>query len=129
MPQYTLSKNERLCSKLLIDQMFGGGAKSFSVYPLRVVFMPVPPTNEAPQAAILVSVSKKRFKRAVKRNRVKRQLREAYRKNKPLLTNHLAEGNCKLAIAFIYLASHLTPSCELEEKMKLALTKITERME
>ena len=59
--------------------MFEGGvSKSFSIFPIRVVYMPVE-QGEAP-ASILISVSKRRFKRAVKRNRVKRQIREAYRK-------------------------------------------------
>ena len=61
--------------------MFEGGvSKSFSIFPIRVVYMPVE-QGEAP-ASILISVSKRRFKRAVKRNRVKRQIREAYRMNK-----------------------------------------------
>lgn len=68
--------------------MFEGGAsKSFSIFPIRVVYMPVE-QGEAP-ASILISVSKRRFKRAVKRNRVKRQIREAYRKNKSLLVDEL----------------------------------------
>ena len=66
--------------------MFEGGvSKSFSIFPIRVVYMPVE-QGEAP-ASILISVSKRRFKRAVKRNRVKRQIREAYRKNKYLLVD------------------------------------------
>ena len=76
---YTLCKAERLNSKILIEKMFAGGSKSFSIFPIRVVYMPVE-QGEAP-ASILISVSKRRFKRAVKRNRVKRQVREAYRKN------------------------------------------------
>lgn len=74
----TLHKTERLDKKKVIDKMFSGGARSFSVFPLRVVYLSVEEL-EAP-VSILVSVSKRRFKRAVKRNRVKRQIREAYRK-------------------------------------------------
>ena len=70
----TLHKSERLDKKKVIDKMFSGGARSFSVFPLRVVYLPVEEL-EAP-VSILVSVSKRRFKRAVKRNRVKRQIRE-----------------------------------------------------
>ena len=69
----TLHKTERLDKKKVIDKMFSGGARSFSVFPLRVVYLPVEEL-EAP-VSILVSVSKRRFKRAVKRNRVKRQRR------------------------------------------------------
>ncbi len=60
----TLCKAERLNSKILIEKMFAGGSKSFSFFPLRVVYMPV--ENQDAQASVLLSVSKKRFKRAVK---------------------------------------------------------------
>ena len=83
----TLRKSERLDKKKVIEKMFAGGSRSFSVFPLRVVYLPVEEL-EAP-VSILVSVSKRRFKRAVKRNRVKRQIREAYRKNKSLLVDEL----------------------------------------
>lgn len=85
----TLRKSERLDRKKVIEKMFAGGSRSFSVFPLRVVYLPVEEL-EAP-VSILVSVSKRRFKRAVKRNRVKRQIREAYRMNKHGLLAVLTE--------------------------------------
>lgn len=106
--------------------MFAGGSRSFSVFPLRVVYLPVE-ESEAP-ATILVSVSKRRFKRAVKRNRVKRQIREAYRTNKHKLLEALTEKKHRLAIAFIYLSDQLTDSAVIEERMKTALARITEKM-
>lgn len=124
---YTLCKAERLNSKILIGKMFEGGAsKSFSIFPIRVVYMPVE-QGEAP-AAILVSVSKRRFKRAVKRNRVKRQIREAYRKHKHLLVDELQRRGQRIAVAFIYLSDGLVPTAELEEKMKTALMRISEKL-
>ena len=106
--------------------MFSGGARSFSVFPLRVVYLPVEEL-EAP-VSILVSVSKRRFKRAVKRNRVKRQIREAYRKNKHGLLRVLQEEGRQLAVAFIYLSDRLVDSVEIEERMKIALARITEKV-
>jgi len=107
--------------------MFEGGvSKSFSIFPLRVVYMPV--ENQDAQASVLLSVSKKRFKRAVKRNRVKRQLREAYRLHKHLLLQTLTDKQQQLAIAFIYLSDELTSSAEIEEKMKTLLARISERL-
>ena len=102
----------------------GGHSKSFSIFPIRVVYMPVE-QGEAP-ASILISVSKRRFKRAVKRNRVKRQIREAYRKNKSLLVDELQRR--ELAVAFIYLSDELIATSELEEKMKIALARISEKL-
>ena len=99
--------------------MFEGGvSKSFSIFPIRVVYMPVE-QGEAP-ASILISVSKRRFKRAVKRNRVKRQIREAYRKNKSLLVDELQRREQRLAVAFIYLSDELVATAELEEKSACA---------
>ena len=83
----------------------GGHSKSFSIFPIRVVYMPVE-QGEVP-ATILISVSKRRFKRAVKRNRVKRQIREVYRKNKQPLLDGLQNKGQRLAIAFIYLSDEL----------------------
>ena len=122
----TLHKTERLDKKKVIDKMFSGGARSFSVLPLRVVYLPVEEL-EAP-VSILVSVSKRRFKRAVKRNRVKRQIREAYRKNKHGLLQALQGKEQQLAVAFIYLSDRLTDSMEIEERMKIALARITEKV-
>lgn len=85
------------------------------------------PENEAP-ASILVSVSKKKFKRAVKRNRVKRQIREAYRNNKHGLYDLLVQKSVHLAIAFIYLSNEILPSEEIEKKVKIALNLIRERL-
>lgn len=123
---YTLRKAERIHSKTIVDQMFTGGiSKSFSVFPLRVVYMPVQ-DQEAP-ISILVSVSKRRFKRAVKRNRVKRQIREAYRKNKQELLHFFDQQERQLAIAFIYLSDELVPSAVIEEKMKVLLARMLEK--
>ncbi len=101
-----LTKQERVCSKLLIDRLFNGGkSHSMSAYPLRVVYMYLQPddvVNDEPNTQILVSVPKKCFKRAVKRNRVKRQVREAYRRNRVLVSEKVADG-CRLVMAFIWL--------------------------
>lgn len=124
---YTLRKAERLHRKTLVDQMFTGGiSKSFSVFPLRVVYMPVQ-EQEAP-VSILVSVSKKRFRRAVKRNRVKRQIREAYRKNKQHLLDVCDQQGQQMAVAFIYLSDELVSSTVIEEKMKVLLARMAEKM-
>lgn len=123
----TLCKAERLHRKTVVDQMFTGGiSKSFSVFPLRVVYMPVQEQETA--VSILISVSKKRFKRAVKRNRVKRQIREAYRKNKQELFGMCEQRGQQMAVAFIYLSDELIPSTMMEEKMKVLLARMVEKV-
>lgn len=121
-----MRKPERLNKKKIIEKMFAGGSRSFSIFPLRVVWLPAEELDV--QASILISVSKRRFKRAVKRNRIKRQIREAYRLNKQILLAPLTEKNSRLAIAFIYLADELMNSALVEEKIKAALTRIVEKI-
>ncbi len=127
--RYTLSKSERLNSKAMIERLFAGGSKSFPAFPLRVVYMPVEPQEGAPAASILISVPKKKFKRAVKRNLVKRQIREAYRKNKYILLDALAERGQQMVLAFIWLDGHLHSSEEVESKICRLLTHIAEKLE
>lgn len=72
---YTLGKEERICSKKLIEKLFKGGrSKSMVAYPLRVVYaQKADDEGENVPAQMLVSVSKRHFKHAVDRNRVKRR--------------------------------------------------------
>ena len=130
--QFSFKKSERLNSKRLIDALFSGGNKSLSAYPLRVVYMPLD-KEQADPVAILVSVSKRHFKRAVQRNRVKRQIREAYRKNKHVLWSVLeksgvAGGYNGMILAFIWQSDKLLVSSQVESKMKNLLFRISESM-
>ena len=126
--RYTLGKAERLCSKKLIERLFEGGNKSFPAFPLRVVYMYLNPDEAEADVSILISVPKKRFKRAVKRNFVKRQIREAYRRHKYILLDTLqAQGNShKMVLAFIWLDGKTHASAEVEAKMKKMLYHIAE---
>ncbi|WP_321519584.1 ribonuclease P protein component [uncultured Bacteroides sp.] len=123
-----LCKAERLNSKSTIEELFSGNSKSFSMYPLRVVFMSMEKKENA-LASIMISVPKKRFKRAVKRNKVKRQIREGYRKNKHELLNILNEKEQGLAIAFIYLSNEILPTDLIEKAIKQILEKIKEKIQ
>lgn len=118
MPQHTLHKNQRLKSELQIRALFASG-KSFVAYPLRVVFSPCEDTG----VRIMVSVPKRLFKRAVKRNLLKRRIREAYRLQQASFSNILPEQG--LHIAFAYIAPEILPYDSMEHAMKKAVGKIT----
>ena len=121
---FTLAKEERVSSKRLIDELFtGSNSRSMVAFPIRLVYMQV--ENDHPQAQILVSVSKRYFKKAVKRNRVKRQIREAYRHHKTILTAKVPEDK-SIAIAFIWLADELFDSQQVERCVKRLLGKVAE---
>lgn len=125
--KFTLTKEERLSWKRYIDLLFEKG-QSFVAFPLRVIYLFV--EDEMPaRASILISVSKKKFKRAVKRNKIKRQVREAYRLQKPELITHLEGRNKNLLIAFLYIDKEIHPHTTIEKAMKKTVTLLTEKSE
>lgn len=124
--RFTLSKEERICSKKLINELFSGNGRSMTAFPLRVVFMKRTIVDEQPRAAMLVSVPKRYFKHAVDRNRVKRQVREAFRRNKSIITQNLTDDHEAVAMAFVWLTDEKFPSSEVENRMVRLLTRISE---
>ena len=134
-----LRKGERLCSKKLIDTLFGtGGSHAMTAYPLKAVYRLIDCKTETSvskeavmelKVQVLVSVPKKHFKRAVKRNGVKRQVREAYRKHKSFVTLRVNEQTDKqLLIAFIWLSNELIDSVTIEQRVCNLLQRIGERI-
>ncbi len=125
----TFCKAERLCSHKVIEALFAGGNKSFSAYPIRAIYMPIDLNEgsgkQGAAVQLLISVSKRHFKHAVDRNRVKRQIRESYRLNKHSLLSSLPEGK-GLALSFIWLSDEHFPTDVIEEKVKKLLNKLEE---
>lgn len=117
-------KQERIVSQKLIDQLFGGsGSRSLSAFPLRVVYMKRDIPNAETPTQILVSVPKRHLHHAVDRNRVKRQLREAYRHQKDLLPEDQS-----LVLAFIWQTDRCLPSAEVDSRMKSLLERIARKL-
>ena len=135
--KYSLPQTERINSKKQIDRLFrGGGSKAMTASPLRMVYMAdsrqtdsQPSDGHQPMAQMMVSVPKRYFKRAVKRNYVKRQVREAYRLNKHILVNHLTQKADKtVSLCFIWTSDRLLPTAEVMKRMANLLTRLVEKL-
>lgn len=85
MSLYGFPKREHLVLKRDIDALFTAGGHSLAAYPVRAIWRLAPSAGDGARVKVMVSVSKRKFKHAVSRNRAKRQLREAYRLNKSIL--------------------------------------------
>lgn len=118
----TFNKRERIVSRKLIEQLFSkGSSQSMSAFPLRIVYIQKERDGEPLQ--VLVSVSKRHFKHAVDRNRVKRQIREAYRLHKHLLAQRIPEG-ISIALAFIWLSDEHCNSRRIKKSVSRLMEKV-----
>lgn len=126
----TLGKEERISGKKPIDELFNGGdSRSMSAYPIRLVSRVYVRQGDMPQARMMVSVPKRLLKKAVERNRVKRQVREAYRSNKHIVLQALADQPEKAVdMAFIWLSNGLAESSKVNERMARLLRRISEKL-
>ncbi|MDX5347225.1 MAG: ribonuclease P protein component [Hymenobacteraceae bacterium] len=121
---HTFSKEERLCSKKLINELFAKGS-SFNLYPLRFVFLSDPDREPTEVPQVLVSVSKRYFKKAVHRNLLKRRMREAYRLHK-----HIFQGNPEQVphyLGIIYVGKEEAPFKIIEKKLNYGLVRLMNR--
>ncbi|MFL5730014.1 MAG: ribonuclease P protein component [Cytophagaceae bacterium] len=120
IPSEKFPKTERLTSQKIIEELFSKGSSAY-LYPFRLKMLGKSTENKAlPQ--ILITVPKKNFKRAVDRNRIRRQIREVYRKNKSIL---FSEKNVimPLYLAIIYSAKEKIDYNELEKKLILIFSR------
>ena len=110
----SFSKKQKLKGQKLIEKLFTEGG-SVSAFPLRLIYLQTGKSNQ-----VGVSVSKRNFKNAVDRNRIKRLLREAYRHNKKMLIDNNVSG---YAFMILYLSKDLPDYKMLNNKTQLLLEK------
>jgi ribonuclease P protein component len=120
--QYSFTKDERLCHKKRISSLFADGI-GFTCYPFRIVWKNIPLDIDFP-AQVAITVTKRSFKQAVKRNLLKRRIREIYRLNKHLLYQDLNEREAQISFMIVYLPKTILKSAEMDTKLVKALRRI-----
>lgn len=116
LAKQTFRKAERLHQEKLIQELFDTGS-SFYLYPFKVLVKNNPDTAY-PVHQVMISVSRRNFKRAVDRNLIKRRIRESFRLNKNLLPL-----SPKLVIAYIYTAKDILPFAQIQERFVKTLNR------
>lgn len=117
--RYTLGKEEKLKSKILIEQLFKKGTRVKS-FPLQLIYLPVILDSKFP-IKVGFSVPKRNIKLAVDRNRIKRLMREVYRKNKYDFSENVSK---QYAMMFIYMNKNEMKYEDIELSMKKLQTKL-----
>jgi len=120
----TFRKAERLTSRKIFNLLVKQG-RSVNESPFRLIWLKT--TLESPfPAQVAFAVPKKNFKSAVKRNRIKRMMREVYRKNKASFYPLLVQKEQQLALLLVYTGNTIPEYAEVEEKITLILQRLAE---
>ena len=124
----SFKKEERLCSQKLIEQLFHKGSSFFS-HPFKIIWLPAKLQSTLP-VQVCISVPKRKFKKAVDRNRVKRLIREAYRKNKDeILYSFMKDKGYSCALMLVYSGNSIFTASEIESKLIISLIRLTKEYE
>lgn len=118
----TFEKSERLCSRKIIGTLFEEGNIFYNSLS-KVVWNKSQDSTSAP-AQVAFSVSKRGFRLAVTRNLIKRRMREAYRKNKNTLYDHLLSQNIKIAFVVILRGNAVPDYLMIEKSIKEVINKL-----
>ena len=123
---FEFPKKQKLCSETVIKEMFSSG-KSFATSGLRLVWK-VDNNKDGVAVKSIIVVPKKKIRLAVKRNIIRRRLKEAYRLNKIELENMLKNKQLQLSIAVIYQKGKILPYKTVEEEIKLILERLSKEI-
>jgi len=123
----TFKKEERLHEKKIINELFEKG-KNFYLNPFKVIYIDLNIDCKSPAKA-MITVSSRNFKKAVDRNRIKRLIREAYRKNKNILYDALEASSKNLAFVILYTGKLMPSYKDIESKIILILQRLVKENE
>lgn len=124
----TLSKQERLCSRRLREQLFKQG-RHFTVYPLNVHWMFVHDPLVTTPAQVMLATSKRKLRHAVQRNRARRLMRECYRTRKEQLYEWLQQHQCQLLMSVNYIHTEVVDYHKLADKFNQLVEQLLRQLQ
>lgn len=127
MGEFSLGKNYKLCSKVLIEELFKSGT-TIKSYPLIAIIKPVEFSDKIP-FKIVFSAPKRTFRKAFQRNRIKRICKEAVRLNKSILESYLIENKKQLALFLVYSSKDELNHTQLEKKVVKLFNEIIKSLD
>lgn len=125
-PRKKLRKAERLKSRSAIQRLFSGQSPSFAQYPVRLIFRESEKQAAAP-VRMTVSVPKRKFPRAADRNRIRRQVREAWRLNKHRLYSKLPADGAGFDFMILYVAKTPLPFAQIEQAVQVMIRRFLKK--
>ena len=125
MALFSFSKKERLKNRIEIESLFSEGIRFFE-YPFNVIWKLY--SNSDSTLKMAVSVPKKKIPNATDRNKIKRLVREAFRKNKTIIQQPLEAKNVKLHLMLVYSQSSIISMSEIEDKISVTLQRLAEQI-
>jgi ribonuclease P protein component len=125
MALFSFSKKERLKNKVEIESLFSEGNRFFE-YSFNVIWKV--DSNSDSTLKMAVSVPKKKIPNATDRNKIKRLVREAFRKNKTIIQQPLEAKNVKLHLMLVYSQSNIMSMSEIEDKISVTLQRLAEQV-
>jgi ribonuclease P protein component len=120
----TFPRSQRLRLKREIDSLFANG-EAFIAYPLRIIYLSVP---EGTLIKMLANVPKRRFKHAVRRNLLRRRIRESYRLRKDELFTHMSNRGEGLLLAYLYIGKEIEPYATIDRAVERSIRQLKQRL-
>jgi len=121
----SFGKSERLCLKRRFEALLADG-KSFFLYPFRVIYLDKQLTEQEPPVQLAIAVRKKKFKKAVTRNLIRRRIRESWRRRKGELYACLSTRHNNLLVLLVYGADEVLSYADIDRRLGMVMRRLME---